>query len=76
MAFVLMHAACARCHAPFAFNPLRVPSVLIKGRREPLCRPCVEWANAERARRGMPTWPIYPDSYEPVDEQEVPWPEP
>jgi hypothetical protein len=76
VAFVSLTSPCARCGALIWFyNPVRVPSVVVKGRREPLCRPCVEWANVERAKRGLPIWPIYPDSYDAVDEQEVPWPE-
>ena len=75
MAFVFFTSACARCGGLVSYNPVRVPSVVINGAREPLCRACVEWANPIRAARGLPTWPIYADSYEPVDEQEVPWPE-
>jgi hypothetical protein len=73
MGFLFLTADCSRCRRVFAFNPLRVPSVVVAGERLPLCRDCVEWANAIRASRGLATWTVYPDSYEPVDEQEVPF---
>jgi hypothetical protein len=75
MAFVSMTSACVRCGRLFFYNPLRVPSVVVNGQREPLCRPCVEWANRERAAKGLATWPIHHDAYEAVDEQEIAWPD-
>lgn len=74
VAFVSVIAACANCQSLFASNPLRVPSVVIDGERLPLCRPCVEWANGIRRARGLPTWEIFPDSYEAIDAAEVPFP--
>jgi hypothetical protein len=73
MGYLLMSAECVRCREIFSSNPLRVPSVVVNGVREPLCRRCVEWANVERKARGLSTWKIFPDAYEPVDEREVAW---
>jgi hypothetical protein len=53
------------------FNPIRVPSVRINGKREPVCRTCVETLNAKRKLVGAEPWPIPPDAYEPVDENEI-----
>jgi hypothetical protein len=75
LAFVTLTSACFLCGKFFSYNPVRVPSLVVRGQREPLCRPCVEEANRERAAKGLATWTIHPYSYEPVDEQEVPWPE-
>jgi len=75
MAYMSLLSACYLCRRLFFYNPVRVPSVVVDGRREPLCEPCVTSVNAERARRGLAEWTIYPDSYDAVDEQEVPWPE-
>ena len=74
MALVFLTSACFLCRRLFSYNPVRVPSLPVHGRREPLCRACVEAANTVRATKGLPTWTIHPDSYSPVDEQEVPWP--
>jgi hypothetical protein len=73
MAYLFVMSACVVCRQPFTYNPLRVPSVVVNGTREPICRACVERANVVRRDRGLPTWPIFDDSYEPVDEHEVPW---
>jgi len=70
--YVTLHADCILCRRPFTANPLRVPSVRVRGVREPVCRSCVELVNAARAARGLSTWPIYPDSYEPCPEEELP----
>jgi len=75
LAFVTLTSACFLCRKLFSYNPVRVPSVMVRDQREPLCRRCVEWANRARAAKGLPTWTIHPDSYEAVDEREVPWPE-
>lgn len=55
---------CIKCRAVFAFNPMRVPSVIINGEREPVCRTCIDWANIERANNGMPEIVILPGAYE------------
>lgn len=62
---------CVCCHRPFAFNPLSVPSIVVDGKREPVCRSCMDLANAERVRQGVPPHPIRPDAYEPVSTHEL-----
>jgi hypothetical protein len=64
MAWMQAMGECARCRALFAFNPNRVPSVAVNGTREPICRTCVETANPERLRRGLPAIVILPGAYE------------
>ena len=75
MAFVTLTSACVLCGHTFTYNPVRVPSVRVRGQREPICRPCVEWANDIRAARGLATWPVAADAYDAVDESEVVWPD-
>ena len=75
MGYITATAECVHCHQPFTFNPMRVPSVVVNGLREPLCEPCVTWANAERERRGLPLFTVHADAYEPCDEQAMVWPE-
>lgn len=64
-------SACAACHVPFSYNPIKVPSVRINGFREPLCRGCVEGWNERRVAAGMSPWPIDEDAYEPIREEEL-----
>jgi hypothetical protein len=77
--YVWAIAPCLVCRAPFTFNPALVPSHFARdgapvldttAPREPICRPCIERINAERARLGNPTWPIAEGAYEPGDELE------
>lgn len=69
MAWMYMMGACYSCKRPFSFNPERVPSLTIKGTREPFCQPCIDAANPARVAKGLD--PIVPaeGAYEP---QEVP----
>lgn len=71
MGFALCTGSCAACHRLFMFNPVRVPSVRVNGEREPVCRACMDAANAERKSRGLEPFPIADDAYEAVDESEL-----
>lgn len=71
MGFCFAFSKCAACHQPFAYNPLRVPSVRINGVKEPLCRGCVlEW-NVRMVKAGKEPHPIPDDAYEPIREEEL-----
>lgn len=74
MAFVTMTSACANCGALFSYNPVRVPSVRIRGSREPVCSECMAELNRKRGAAGLAPIAIAADAYDAVDEQEVPWP--
>ena len=56
---------CGLCETPFRFDARRVPIVMALGRRLPICRPCMQAANQNRARRGLPLLPIPAGAYEP-----------
>lgn len=71
--FVSVIGACVRCRQPFEFSPTKVPSALIDGVRQPICRSCFEWLNGERERQGMERVPLLPGAYEADAEEEVPW---
>ena len=71
MGYALVFGHCCNCSQFMGFNPIRVPSVRINGKREPVCRTCVETLNAKRKLVGAEPWPIPPDAYEPVDENEI-----
>lgn len=64
MAWMSCIGYCVRCGKFFSFNPERVPSVVVNGTREPLCRACVEWANPLRIAKGLEPIRILPGAYE------------
>ena len=67
MAFMVCTASCICCNTLFNFNPDLVPSLRYQGNKEPVCRACVEWANAERVKKGLKPFPILPGAYEPQE---------
>lgn len=71
MGYVSCMSPCIVCHSIFSFNPMRVPSVVVRGHREPICRPCVETANPQREAKGLPVIEILPGAYEACDESEL-----
>ena len=71
MGFVLCHGTCAVCKHLCSFNPIKVPSVVVDGTREPICRPCVEAANPVRVQRGLPPIEILPGAYDACNEEEL-----
>jgi len=71
MGYALGMGTCIACKNVFAFNPLRVPSVRVKGVTEPVCRRCIELANPQRRAMGLKEFTIQPDAYDPVDENEL-----
>lgn len=64
MGFMSLVAPCFACGLPFASNPERVPSY----DNQPICRSCITVVNEKRASNGLPTWPVFEDAYEPLDE--------
>ena len=72
MGYAFCIGACISCGRQFSFNPVRVPSVRVNGVKEPVCRDCIERANPERVKRGLPPFTYAEDAYEPVHESELP----
>lgn len=64
MAFMFVLGQCCNCHKMFSFNADLVPSVQIKGTKEPICKDCVEWANPLRKQRNLAEIYIPPGAYE------------
>lgn len=60
---------CVRCGQVFSFNPYRVPSIrrTPDGPLEPVCRDCLEYANALREQLGAPLFVALPGAYEPEE---------
>jgi hypothetical protein len=71
MGYALAMSGCIGCSRLFTYNPMRVPSITIKGKREPICRDCVDRANPARIKNGLD--PIVPahDAYDACDEGEL-----
>lgn len=73
MGYAFMTSACCACGVVFSYNPMRVPSVRDShGIREPVCKLCIEGANAVRKERGLEPFSIMSGAYEPCDEAELP----
>jgi hypothetical protein len=71
MGYAMAIAACYGCKAAFSFNPLRVPSVIVDGKREPICEACVVIVNPIRVANGLEPIVPLPDAYDACDEDEL-----
>jgi len=67
MAWMTCTGSCCNCKRIFSFNPDLVPSAVVNGHKEPICRACVEWANPLREAKGLPKIPVMPGAYEPQE---------
>jgi hypothetical protein len=68
MGFLSLIAHCGACGQSFGANPAYVPSLrLDDGRQLVFCRACIEAANPERERRGLPPIFVHPLAYEPQE---------
>lgn len=66
--FMWVHGHCVACKTFLSFNPDHVPSLRIKGIREPLCRECfASWNAIHKTAKGLPEVPLHPDAYEPKE---------
>lgn len=71
-AYAYMMAPCCLCNQAFSFNPHKVPSLMVQGRREPVCLPCHTSGNAQRKAAGVPIWPEpLPGAYEAFPAEEL-----
>lgn len=69
--FVMAYGECVSCRRVFGFNPTAVPSIRIKGTREPVCASCFDRLNAIRVEMDLEPWTRRPDAYEPLDERDL-----
>jgi hypothetical protein len=68
MGYVSLLGDCGACGRPFLSNPHYVPSLrLANGSQLIFCRACVEAANPERERRGLPLIVVHLLAYEPAE---------
>jgi len=73
MGYVFITSACYGCKRIFSYHPNLVPSIRVEGRREPICRACVERVNPMRVKNGLDAIVPKPGAYEPADEHDVDW---
>jgi hypothetical protein len=72
MGYALAIGPCIGCGRLFHFNPLRVPSCsAITGKREPLCRDCVDLVNPHRIANGLSPIVPLPGAYEAAEEGDL-----
>ena len=56
---------CIGCGKTISFNPNRVPSLVVDGAREPLCKSCFNrWNEIHRVSKGLDPVPLNSDAYE------------
>lgn len=72
MGYAFMLGDCYGCKSVFTFNPHKVPSIVVDGKREPICQSCFDHLNDYRFTLGMTRWPPpAPDAYEAIHESEL-----
>lgn len=71
MGYAFSLSACYACRRLFTYNPVRVPSVVVDGVRQPVCQDCVELASPQRVERGLPPIEVPPGAYEAAEEGEL-----
>lgn len=71
MAVMWCHGHCYTCRAFISFAPTKVPSLPANlthtGEKEPVCRACIERANPDRKKNGLPPIVILEGAYEPEE---------
>lgn len=74
MGYISVVGTCYSCGKPFSFHPNKVPSLVINGVREPICKDCVNKANPIRIKNGLQPITYEPDAYSTAqDEEEIDW---
>jgi hypothetical protein len=63
--FVLGDCYC--CGQLFMFNAHRVPSITVRGTRQPICAHCIALVNPYRIANGLDPLVPLPGAYEPED---------
>ena len=71
MGFIAAFSPCVLCRICFYYSPTRVPSVTVRGSREPICASCVDAVNPRRVANGLPPIVPLPGAYDPDDESDL-----
>lgn len=71
MAYAMAYSPCLRCGIVFGYNPNKVPSFRVEGKREPVCSTCIDVINLMRLQKGLDAFVWDDDAYEPIHESEL-----
>ncbi len=64
MGYMITTSNCVACNSLITFNPDHVPSLVVNGQREPLCRSCHgRWNEIHRTSKGLEPIPIHAEAY-------------
>lgn len=67
--YVMVFGSCAVCDGFISFNPSCVPSIVVNGEKEPICRSCFDrWNKIHRTDKGLEPVELDPQAYEPQAE--------
>lgn len=69
--YAFMVSPCVGCGRVFTYNPHRVPSITVRGSREPICQACVDAVNPTRVANGLDPIVVLPDAYDAIPEEEL-----
>ena len=69
MGYAFAVSACVGCKGIFTYSPVHVPSLVVKGQREPVCPSCFQWRQDWRKEHGLEEEPLDPRAYEPIEEE-------
>lgn len=63
MSYQITLGPCINCRKLIGFNANHAPSLIVEGKREPLCLGCHKrWYEM----RGLPPEPVHPEAYKPT----------
>jgi hypothetical protein len=65
MGWEMVMGPCFGCKRTFGFNVEHVPSILVDGVKQPVCRDCIVRVNPQRVANGLEPIVPHPDAYEP-----------
>ena len=71
MGYAIVTSPCIGCNRIFGYNPHRVPSIRIDGKREPICKECIERINPQREAKGLEAIAPHADAYTAISEYEL-----
>ena len=72
MGYAYLLCDCVACFKPIMCNPNLVPSLRVKGVKQPICRKCAErWNTIHRTSNGLEPVPIEDGAYDPCNELEL-----
>jgi len=71
MGVAIVISPCICCGRLFNYNPHRVPSMVIRGEREPVCQDCIDRANPIREANGLPPIVPLPGAYDAIEDGDL-----